>query len=240
MINLDDKENALEILEKEIGYQFTDRQLLQTAFTHSSYANENKEIGGNFNERLEFLGDAVVDLVVSEVLYSFYLNKSEGFLTKTRSQIVCESSFAQAARVLGLERFLLLGRGEDLTGGRYRDSILADLFEAFCGALYLDGGYSFLFDFLQNRFKEIVSHQIEDQALFIDYKTMLQEHFHKTNKSKIRYKLEREIGPDHNKKFYMQAVDLNKVIGSGCGNNKKEAEQSAAKDALERIGVINV
>ena len=191
------------------------------------------------NERLEFLGDAIIGLIVSQYLYDRFEELPEGELTKKRAAIVCESSLAFAARKIDLGAYILLGKGEETTGGRNRDSILADAFEALAGAIFLDGGLDNTRQYLIGMFEEEVIYAISKGSLFIDYKTELQEVLQKRTKSKIEYEVEREVGPDHNKKFYMNVIVENKVIGSGMGRNKKEAEQMAAKQALLRIGEKN-
>ncbi|WP_336513033.1 ribonuclease III [Clostridium sp. Cult2] len=233
-----DRMKILNKLQSEIGYQFKDIKLLNTALTHSSYANENKDKNSESNERLEFLGDSVISLVVSDYLYKRFTEFPEGELTKRRATVVCESSLAFAARKISLGDYLLLGKGEEATGGRNRDSILADAFEALTGGIYVDGGLKKTEEYLLELFEQEVIYALSKGNLFIDYKTELQEVLQKRAKSKIEYKVEKEVGPDHNKKFYMNVIVENKVIGSGLGRNKKEAEQMAAKQALLKIGEI--
>ena len=230
------RQKSLEELQSCINYNFKEIKLLNRALTHSSYANENKLKAYENNERLEFLGDVVVSLTVSEYLYSRFLEFPEGDLTKRRAKVVCESSLAFAARKIDLGDYLLLGKGEEITGGRNRDSLLADAFEALTGAIYLDGGLESGRKFLIDMFEEEVIYAISKGNLFIDYKTYLQEKLQKDAKSKIEYIVEKEVGPDHNKKFYMDVVVENKIIGKGIGRNKKEAEQMAAKQALYKMG----
>lgn len=228
--------NSLEEIQVNIDYSFNNVNLLNSSLTHSSYANENKMKSYENNERLEFLGDVVVSLTVSEYLYHRFAEFPEGDLTKRRATVVCESSLAFAARKIKLGDYLLLGKGEEATGGRNRDSILADAFEALTGAIYLDGGLGAAKKFLIDMFEEEVIYAISKGSLFIDYKTYLQETLQKNTKSKIEYVVEKEIGPDHNKKFYMNVIVENKIIGKGIGRNKKEAEQMAAKQALYKMG----
>lgn len=230
------RRDSLEELQLNINYNFRNMEVLNRSLTHSSYANENKLESYESNERLEFLGDVVVSLTVSEYLYHRFLEFPEGDLTKKRAKVVCESSLAFAARKIKLGDYLLLGKGEEITGGRKRDSILADAFEALTGAIYLDGGIEASKKFLIDMFEEEVIYAISKGNLFIDYKTYLQEILQKTNNSKIEYIVEKEVGPDHNKKFYMNVVVENKIIGKGIGRNKKEAEQMAAKQALYKMG----
>lgn len=222
-------------LQKYINYKFNDISLLNNSLAHSSYINENKKGLYTSNERLEFLGDAIIDLIVSEYLYKRFPELPEGELTKIRSSIVCEPSLAFAARKINLGAYMLLGKGEDITGGRDRDSLLADAFEALTAAIYLDGGFNKAVSFLIGNFEQEVIYAISKGNLFIDYKTELQEFLQKKYKSKVEYRVEKEDGPDHNKKFYMNVIAENKVIGKGMGRNKKEAEQNAAKHALMQI-----
>lgn len=233
------KTDWLEPLEQNLGYKFKNIELLKTAVTHSSYANENKMKITENNERLEFLGDAIVNLIVSHHLYKKYHDYPEGELTKIRATVVCESSLAFAARKVDLGKYLLLGKGEESTGGRERDSILADASEALSGALYIDSDFDTTNKVLLNKFQEDLVYAVAKGALFIDYKTELQERFQRISKSKIEYRVLKEVGPDHNKIFYMDVVVNDKTIGQGTGKNKKEAEQMAAKEALRIIGDKN-
>ncbi|TCS89627.1 RNAse III [Keratinibaculum paraultunense] len=233
------RKEDLDKLQKRINYYFKDLGLLNIALTHSSYSNE-KNIKNNVNnERLEFLGDAVIGLVVSEYLYDRFKELPEGEMTKKRASIVCESSLAFAARKINLGKYILLGKGEEATGGRNRDSILADTFEALAGAIFLDGGLECVCRYLIDMFEEEVIYAISKGNLFIDYKTELQEVLQRKGKSKIEYVVDKEVGPDHKKKFYMNVIVENKIIGSGMGRNKKEAEHMAAKQALIRMGEKN-
>ncbi|MBZ2173904.1 ribonuclease III [Schnuerera sp. xch1] len=227
---------CLKEIQSQINYFFKDTNLLNTSLIHSSYANENKKYNNESNERLEFLGDVVIDLVVSEYLYKRFTEFPEGELTKRRASVVCESSLAFAARKINIGKYLLLGKGEENTGGRHRDSILADAFEALLGAIYIDGGLKSAEDFLLEHFEQEVIYALSKGSLFIDYKTELQEVLQKRTKSKINYQVEKEVGPDHRKKFYMNVIVENKVIGKGMGRNKKEAEQNAAKQVLLKMG----
>ena len=233
------RQRSLKEIQSNINYNFKDVVLLNTSLTHSSYANENKMKNYENNERLEFLGDVIVNLTVSEYLYHRYPELPEGELTKKRATVVCESSLAFAARKINLGDYILLGKGEESTGGRDRESILADAFEALTGAIYIDGGLNNTREFLLGMFEEEVIYALSKGNLFIDYKTELQEILQKKTKSKIEYIVEKEVGPDHNKKFYMNVIVENKVIGRGMGRNKKEAEQMAAKQALYRMGEKN-
>jgi len=230
-----ERRRKLEELQTIIDYRFRDIEILNTSLTHSSYANESKYNVAS-NERLEFLGDVIVNLVVSEYLYNKFTELPEGELTIRRASVVCESSLAFAARKINLGDYLLLGKGEEATGGRNRDSILADAFEALTGAIYIDGKYESARNFLLVNFEEEVIYALSKGNLFKNYKAELQELLQKKAKSKAEYVLEREDGPDHRKKFYMNVIVEDKVIGKGMGRNKKEAEQNATKQALMKLG----
>lgn len=230
------RNKILDKIQKNIDYKFKDIYLLNRSLTHSSYANENKMKNYENNERLEFLGDVVVNLIVSGYLYKSYPESPEGELTKKRATLVCESSLAFAGKKINLGEYTLLGKGEEATGGKNRESILADTFEALTGAMYIDSGLINTRKVLLKNFEEEVIYALSKGNLFIDYKTNLQEILQKKTKSKIQYCVEKEVGPDHNKKFYMNVIVENKIIGNGIGRNKKEAEQMAAKHALCKIG----
>ncbi|MDR7856365.1 ribonuclease III [Tissierella sp.] len=229
----------LEPLQDNFNYKFKNIKLLETALTHSSYANENKMKITDNNERLEFLGDTILSLVVSQYLYKKYPNYPEGELTKIRAKVVCESSLAYAARKINLGSFLLLGKGEESTGGRERESILADASEALTGAIYMDSDFETVNRLLIENFETDIVHAVAKGALFTDYKTDLQENLQKITRSKIEYKVIREEGPDHNKIFHMEVIVDNRIVGTGSGRNKKEAEQMAAKEALLIMGEIS-
>ncbi|MDY3006188.1 ribonuclease III [Anaerococcus porci] len=221
--------------EESIGYTFKDKNLIDVAFTHSSYINETKEENKHSNERLEFLGDSVLDLIVSEELYKNHKNYPEGKLTKIRSRIVCTSSFSKASEKFNLSDYLLFGKGEINHQGKNKKSVKADTFEAFCAALYLDAGYDYLKNFLLKNYLGTVKKLLNDDLLFIDYKTKLQEYFNKTSKIILKYKLVKEEGPEHDKTFYMEVYAKNKKLSQGFGKNKKEAEQMAAKKAYKKL-----
>lgn len=223
-------------LQNSIGYYFNDIELLETALTHSSYANENKLHISKCNERLEFLGDTVINLVVSEYLYNKYPFYPEGELTKIRAKVVCEPSLAFIARNLRLGNYLFLGKGEESTGGRNRESILADASEALTGAIFLDSSYEVVKNYLLESFEAEIVHSVAKGDLFVDYKTELQERLQKVARAKVEYTVVKEEGPDHNKLFYMDVMVNKETIGSGIGRNKKEAEQMAAKEALILMG----
>ena len=217
--------HQFELLEKKSGYHFQNPLLLKQAMTHSSYANEHKAKGYHDNERLEFLGDAVLEVVSSEFLFRNYPALPEGDLTKLRASIVCEPTLALCARALDLGDFLLLGKGEEHTGGRKRDSIVSDAMEALIGAIYLDGGFASAKEFV-HRF---IMTDIEHKKLFYDSKTILQEIVQRDHKGEeITYQLIGEEGPDHNKKFVVDLLIGGRVEGRGQGRTKKSAEQEAA------------
>lgn len=218
-------------LEAVIGYKFNNKKLMEQALTHSSYSNDLKIGKLNNNERLEFLGDAVLELVSSEELYMEYKDKPEGELTRLRASIVCEPTLAICAREIQLGDYLKLGRGEERTGGRERDSITSDALEALIGAIYLDGGFASAKEFV----KKFVLNDIENKHLFFDSKTILQELVQKYFKERVGYVLVEEIGPDHDKIFKVQALFDGNVIGSGEGKTKKRAEQQAAYEAILKL-----
>lgn len=220
--------------EKILKYNFKNKDLLVLALTHSSYTNENKKDIYMSNERLEFLGDSVLSVVISEFLYTTHKEMSEGDMSKLRALIVCESSLAKVAREISLDSFLLLGKGEEITGGRNRDSILSDAFEAVLGAMYLDSGIENVKTFILDVTKEIVRDVLNGDIVF-DYKTKLQEIVQHDGVLELSYNIIEERGPDHNKEFVANVVVNGEVKGSGIGKTKKDAEQHAAKKALEGI-----
>ena len=222
----------IKTLQKRINYTFKNEHLLEVALTHSSYANENRR-GSEYNERLEFLGDAVLSIIVSDYLYNHY-NIPEGDLTKLRASIVCERSLDVMADKIQLGESLLLGRGEELTGGRTRPSVIAYAFEALIAAIYLDGGMESAKTFVLPFVLEMLSD--EDQLTFKDYKTALQEIIQQNPEERLIYRLAEESGPDHNKRFVVEVCINSNVIGRGEGRSKKNAEQMAAKEALELMG----
>lgn len=222
------EEYTLEMMEERIGYQFCNRALLKQALTHSSFTNEQK-INKNKNyERLEFLGDAVLELVTSEFLFHEHPEKPEGELTKMRASMVCEPSLAFCARDLELGQFMLLGKGEESTGGRKRDSITSDAMEAVIGAIYLDGGMNSAKEFI---YRFILS-DLDDKKLFYDSKTNLQELIQGALKTDFHYELLEESGPEHDKTFEVAVVMGTENLGQGVGRTKKAAEQQAAYQAL--------
>ena len=220
----------LKELEHRIGYTFQDFALLKKAMSHSSYVNEEHLPKYECNERLEFLGDAVLELVSSEFLFFEHPTTPEGELTKTRASMVCEPALAFCAREIELGEYLLLGKGEDATGGRKRESVTSDAMEALIGAIYVDGGFANEKEFI-NRF---ILKDLENKKLFYDSKTILQEVVQGEHEQ-LTYVLTHEEGPDHNKSFEVEARIGERVIGSGTGHTKKAAEQEAAYQALLSI-----
>ena len=223
--------------QKIIQYEFQDVNLLKNALTHSSYINEGKPRETGNNERLEFLGDAILDAVISDYLYSRLEHMEEGELTKLRAVIVCERSLAACGAKLSIGSYLRLGKGEENSGGRKRGSILADATEAVIGAIFLDGGWDAVSKFVIRLFSDLIEDALCGK-LHMDYKTEIQEKLQSHGETDISYVIEREEGPDHDKTFYANLVLRGSVIGSGSGRSKKEAEQQAAKQALERGGTI--
>ena len=218
----------LEKLEEKIGYQYKNRNLLQEALTHSSFANEQKINKRGDYERLEFLGDAVLELVTSDFLFKTNPDMPEGKLTRMRASMVCEPALAFCARELELNQYIRLGKGEEMTGGRHRDSIVSDAMEAVIGSLYLDGGFSVAHDFI-HRF---VLSDLEDKILFYDAKTVLQEMIQERPHGSLSYQLIKEEGPDHDKCFWVEAYVNGKALSKGSGRTKKAAEQQAAYEAI--------
>jgi len=214
--------------EEKLGVEFKDKELLKRALTHSSYGNELK-IGDN--ERLEFLGDAVLGHIVGEYLFKKLKSSQEGSLTKIRASLVCEKSLFEISKKIDLAKYILLGHGEEMTGGRERPSILSDAFEAVLAAIYLDKGFEFTRDWVLNLFGDAFSDAISGNRNR-DYKTELQEEIQKKSKGKISYRIAGESGPDNNKTFYVEVLIDGEVVGKAEGKSKKEAEQSAAKKAL--------
>lgn len=218
----------LEELEQKIGYRFHDKRLLRQALTHSSFSNEQKINKWESYERIEFLGDAVLELVSSDYFYRAYPKESEGYLTKVRAAAVCEQALDITARQLDLGSYMIFGRGEEQSGGRERDSIIADAVESVIGAIYLDGGLERATDFI----KDFVLNDLEHKRLFYDAKSILQERVQEEKLGELTYELLQEEGPEHQKVFVMAVLLNGKTIGTGRGRNKKTAQQHAAYDAL--------
>lgn len=222
----------LHKLEERIGYKFNDISKLEHALTHSSYANEMHWDKTRCNERIEFLGDAVLELVSSEFLFSKFPNLPEGELTKTRASLVCEPTLAYCAGDIDLGSYLLLGKGEDATGGRERASVVSDAMEAVIGAIYLDGGFANAKEFIH----KFILNDMEHKKLFFDSKTILQEIVQgDAIKGTVSYALIHESGPDHNKSFEVAAMLGDKEIGRGKGRTKKAAEQMAAYNGILKL-----
>ena len=219
-------------LEQKIGYTFRDRSLLENALTHSSYANEHREKGALSNERLEFLGDSILGLVVADHLYRTRPDLPEGDLTRIRAALVCENSLVDVAKELDLGSYLKLGKGEESGGGRHRPSIQADAVEAMLAAVYLDGGIGQARKLVHAL---ILGHEREKTAAGRDYKTALQELIQRESGQVLTYRLTGESGPDHAKIFSMEVLLNGEAIGSGQGHSKKEAEQAAARAAVEKL-----
>ncbi|NLL30543.1 MAG: ribonuclease III [Clostridiales bacterium] len=222
------KFNIKEV-EEAVGVTFNEKSLLKAALTHSSYANQHRD--QEYNERLEFLGDSVLQLCITEYLFINYKDKSEGELTKIRSLIVCENSLYEIGKKLGLGYFIRISRGEELTGGRERTSITADAVEALIAAIYLDKGIEYTKDYIIGHFKEIIEKAIKNDIV-LDYKTKLQEELQKSGEVSIVYELLKYEGPPHRRKFYTSVIIENEELGRGEGYSKKESEQNAAKEAL--------
>ena len=221
-------------LSARLGVEFKDLTLLHKALIHSSYANEAKEKNIVHNERLEFLGDAVLELASSTYLYMQFPQMPEGQLTKTRASIVCSSSLAELARTLHLGDYLLLGHGEEMSGGRDRQTNLEDVFEAVIGAIYLDQGWEVAKDYVTRQLMPLFK-QVEQGGILKDYKTILQEVVYQEAQQTVSYELVSTAGPDHDKTFTFNVKITGKVMGTGTGRSKKEAEQKAARQALEKL-----
>jgi len=226
------EENTLSSLEKKIGVGFNNKELIETAITHSSYANENRNI--KYNERLEFLGDAVLELSISEYLFKKYEGISEGELTRKRDLIVCEASLHEISQKWDLGNYLKMSKGEELTGGRTRVSILSDCVEAIIAAIYLDKGFEFVKKFIIEVFKGIIEKAVKNEII-LDYKTRLQEVLQTNGKIDIKYELAKYEGPPHRRKFYTNLIFDGIVKSSGMGYTKKESEQEAARKALKGL-----
>lgn len=229
----------LNEFESVIKYKFNNIETLEKALTHSSYSNEDKSYNKVNNERLEFLGDAVLSISVSRYIFDKFPDYPEGDLTKLRSQVVCEDTLSLVAGELNIGKYMLLGKGEEASGGRERKSILADAVEAIIAAIYIDGGYRKAESFVLDNLTKYIHHAVKGKMI-TDFKSYLQEYYQgKGNACKIRYVVTKEEGPDHEKVFHVN-VTVNKiVVGSGSGKSKKLAEQEAAKNALITEGRID-
>lgn len=222
----------IQKLEQTLGYTFANRSLLLHALTHSSFVNESRETGVSSNERLEFLGDSVLGMIMAEHLFDTFSHTPEGELSKLRASVVCEDSLARLARRMNLGNYLRMGRGEEKNGGRERDSILADAMEAVIAAIYLDGGMDSIRPLVVGWLSDAAAHSAHQGGMEQDYKTRLQEYAQQSNHI-VSYHLVGESGPDHNKLFQTQVLLDGKVIAAGEGQSKKKSEQSAAKAALD-------
>lgn len=220
-------------LEKKIGHVFDDKALLENAVTHSSYIKEHGRHNKN-NERLEFLGDAFFDAIIGEELYKIFPQKEEGFLSRVRASLVCEKSLAKAARQLDIGSYILMGNGEEKSGGRDRESILADTMEALIGAIYLDGGFEAVKTSVLDIFRGAIDDAVDGKYIITDYKTALQEKLQHDGITDIKYVLIKETGPDHDKTFKVQLIVDGKPETTGEGKSKKQAEQNAAEAMIER------
>ena len=227
------KDEKIEIV---IDYHFKDQSILKNALTHSSFINDKSKLKNN--ERLEFLGDAVLELVVSHYLYENCNNRAEGEMTKLRAKIVCTDSLAMAASDFQLGNYIYMGKGEENTGGRTRKSILANTFEAIIGAIFIDGGLEEARKFILCKLKNNIDDSVKGKLVF-DYKTKLQEHIQQNAANDIDYVVISEEGPEHDKIFNIELFLNGKVIGSGAGSSKKEAEQHAAYNGLIFLGEVN-
>ncbi|MCK0470721.1 ribonuclease III [Alkalihalobacillus sp. APA_J-10(15)] len=232
VLSKDQKQKFDELMER-LQLHFDNRKLLIQAFTHSSYVNEHRIFSCQDNERLEFLGDAVLELSVSQFLFKQFNTMSEGDMTKLRASIVCEPSLALFAQELKFGEMVLLGKGEEMTGGRARPALLADVFEAFIGALYLDQGLDTVLEFLN----QTIYPKINDGAFshMMDFKSQLQEFIQRDNLGLIQYLIVQERGPAHNREFVSEVQLNGETIGVGTGRSKKEAEQHAAQQALMNV-----
>lgn len=222
-------------LEHSLGYYFNDKNLLKTALLHKSFGNENRKYKKINNERLELLGDAVLGLVIAEYLFMHYREASEGTLAKMKSMIVSEPILAKISRELKIGDYLLLSKGEEMTGGRDRDSILGDVFEAVLGAIYIDSSFQDAKDYALHHMKKYIDHIEEDEDI-LDYKSILQEYIQKKFKEVPMYQVIEESGPDHMKEFKIE-VKIKGRKGLGIAGSKKKAEQLSAKDLCIKLGV---
>ncbi len=226
--------NKYQALEAQLDYIFSQKSILHEALTHSSYANEKNSKETAHNERLEFLGDSILSLAVSDYLFHRYPNLPEGELTKIRASVVCEPTLAEHAQKWQLGNYMTFGRGEALTGGRERPSILADAFEAVIAAIYLDGGFAKAQRVILNTLELTIQDAVAGK-IFLDYKTAFQEHIQASTQQKIQYHIVDTQGPDHKKTFLARLTIDDTIVGEGSGRSKKEAEQGAAKMALHSV-----
>lgn len=227
--------DKLKIFENNIGYTFKNGKLLRTALTHKSYAYEMKNISkDSYNERVEYLGDAILEHVISDLLYNIEPIMSEGDMTKKRAQIVCEKSLSEAFRNIDGNQYMFLGKCEIATGGRYKDAILADAFESVIGAIYLDSSFDTAKKIAIKLLEEQINDSLSGNINITDYKTLLQEKLQENGEVDISYNIFKEEGPDHNKTFHVDLFLDNNKIGSGVGKTRKQAEQKAAEVAYAK------
>lgn len=218
--------------EKIIAVNFDNKELIETALTHSSYANQHKDM--KYNEKLEFLGDAVLQLAITEYIYKEFTDKTEGDLTKIRALVVCEASLYEVSVAWNLGKYIKMSKGEEMTGGRERPSLLADTVEAIIAAVYLDKGLGFARKFIIDNFIDIIDGAIKNEII-LDYKTNLQEILQENGEVNIKYEMIKYDGPPHRRKFQSRVVIDDIIMGVGEGYSKKESEQTAAKDALTKF-----
>lgn len=221
-------------MDSFLNYKFENKKLLETALTHSSYANEAKDKNVKYNERLEFLGDAVLGFVVGSFLFKKYEDTPEGELTKIRASVVCETMLSKKAKNIGMGQHLRLGKGEEHTGGRERSSVLADAFEAVIGAIYIDGGIKEAEKFILEQLENEI-YNMKENFKTLDSKTRLQEILQSESCEPIEYHVIEESGPAHDKKFKVEVTHSNKCLGIGVGRTKKAAEQNAAAEAINKL-----
>lgn len=223
-------------IEEKLKYSFVNKQLLVLSFVHRSFFNEHRDLAPQHNERLEFLGDSVLGLIISDYLYAHLPTESEGYLSHLRSHIVEAGSCAQLLGQLDIGQYVLLGKGERMNDGRGRETILADLFEALIGAIYLDGGMESAKAFFFSHFSEKIEEHLKKPLR--NWKAELQDYSQKKHQKPPVYKILKESGPDHSKIFHVTACIDEVDVGEGAGSSKKEAEQAAAEDALKKLGVV--
>ena len=227
------RKNTIEDLKNRLGLTDCSVEVINTSLTHPTFTFENRHLGGEHNQRLEFLGDAVLGLVVGEYLFYHFPELPEGELTKMRAMVVCETSLARLAKFLGLGTLLLLGRGEEMSGGCERPSILADAFEALTGAVFLESGYHAARRHVLRTLAEELQSLVP--GYYHDFKTILQEYVQRETDTNVTYAILRESGPDHNKRFVAGVSLKGKLLAEGSGRSKKEAEQEAARNALGKL-----
>ena len=232
---MNNEQRKLIELQTKLKYTFNDISLLKLALTHKSYAYEDKNNIKEYNERIEFLGDAILEHIISDLLYLHTPNFSEGDMSKKRASIVCEKSLSEAMRKIGAQNYIYLGKCEMATGGKLKDAIIADAFEAILGAIYLDGGYEIARDIALELLSKEIDQTLKGHNVNEDCKTKLQEILQRNGNVKIEYVLLKEYGPEHDKTFEVEVLFNGKKIGEGIGKSKKQAEQNCAKQAIEQL-----